>query len=556
MTPSKLFRSSLAAVVLLAVSAGPLSLPLAAQPNESALFSPDSPVYELLRFVRLDAGLSVPWSSRSLSARDIRRQLEPVEEGSLSAAGRRALDEIGRLISAEPIYESDGERFAFDVSPTLTLEGYFNSADEQDQWRHDFRRRPPLLSLPAEVWVGEHVYGRVDLDLRHAKFATVELDRLANVPLATEEIDFMFPYRGYAAASGEHLFAQLGRDQLRWGSGRTGVLNLSDEPDYYDFLRFGFGVERFRYTRVMVYLDPWVTGLERQIAGEEEASGPKRESAKTMYLNRFEFDLPGALQIAVVEGMLYVDAEPDIRLMNPLSILHNYFELERGSALLGLEANWSPWRRVNLYGEFALMQISTPFKASDIADSFGLLGGVEGVLPAGEGYLSGYAELAYTNPWYAIREKPVRSWHWRRRIVPSFGDLGGTIDTVPIGYAYGPDSLVFGAGAGYRRPGAYRMDIDLTYGLFGEQAIDTEYEQNPEAAALRTPSGTVEHRLIVELSGERQLAGALAPIGSLPDRSELSVGVRTAFLGARNFENEPGERFFDFQLSPFIQLRF
>ncbi len=91
-------------LVFLSVAAGAL-------PNDRRLVPVDSDVYRLLRMVRLEAGLSVPWSSRSLRVADVYRQL------------------------------------AFALPGAVTLEGFANTADTEDEWLYPFRRRSPLLAL-------------------------------------------------------------------------------------------------------------------------------------------------------------------------------------------------------------------------------------------------------------------------------------------------------------------------------------------------------------------------------------------------------------------------
>lgn len=526
-------------LVFLSVAAGAL-------PNDRRLVPVDSDVYRLLRMVRLEAGLSVPWSSRSLTVADVERQLAPAREAGLSPAGMRAVAEIERLLGVTPVYESPEEQFAFALPGAVTLEGFANTADTEEEWLYPFRRRSPLLALPFEAWVGDSAYARLDIDLRHAKFATLELNRPVNIPLSIEEIDYLFPYRGYGFLGTDQLFLQLGRDQFHWGSARTGTLVLSDEADYYDALRFGFGVDRFRFTQFVAYLDPWLTPEERQALDPGAPNAPTREQAKTLFFSRIELDLPGSVQIGLVEGLIYRDAQPDLRLFNPLNIYHSYFEGSRGSSILGLEVNWAPTRFVNLYGEYAMMQVTTPFKASTIANSLGFLGGVETSVPVGQGFASGYAEVVYTNPWYGIRETPVASWHWRRQIRPNFGDLGDQIVTVPIGYAYGPDSLVFGFGAGYEVPGLYRVALDMVVARLGEQTIETPYERSFEAQALRTPTGIVEERITAELHGEYHP----------PQWPSVTTGGRIGFVNARNHRNVAGDHFLDFQISPFLRVSF
>ncbi|MFP4644008.1 MAG: hypothetical protein ACLFM0_06610 [Spirochaetales bacterium] len=539
--------------------------------NDRTLFSPESEVYELLRAVRLEAGRSIPWSSRSLTASDIRRQLDDIDRGELSNAGRQAIAEIEKLIEPVAVYESAEEEFAFDLSPSVALEAYLNAADSADEWQYAYGERNPLIALPGQLWLGDSLYGRVDLDLQQEKFATLDPRLSSNAPRSLDEIDYMVPYRGYVLAAGNQWFLQTGRDRLRWGSGRSGVMVLSDEPTYYDFVRFGFGVDRFRYTSLITHIeprfDPAADGEWEQIrtppsgsfdeeTDEDDAlerfsdrlEDPALEPAKTMYLHRFEFDLFERLQLALVEGMMLGERRGDLRFWNPLSIYHNFFEVNLASALLGLEVNWNPWRNLNIYGEYAMNQIGTEFKPDDIPNALGGLAGVEGQLPVDAGYLTGYGEFVYTNPWLGVREHPWTSWHWRRRIVSNV-ESGRPVVTEPIGYRFGPDSVVMATGLGYTVPGRSNINLDLTYLRRGEQRINSPYEDSERAVSLRTPSGVVERSWIAELGGSRALETEM--IGA-----DITLGFNAALVSIANYRNVSGREFFDVQFSPSLVLHF
>ncbi len=585
-------RSHTPVAALLAVAAIVLLLALggaaaAFAGNERTYFSPDSEIYGHLRAVRLEAGLSIPWSSRSLTASDVRRLLEPVDYGALSAAGRRAVDRIEALLDRRPIYRSEGERFAFDLRPQVGLEAYLGTAERTDEWPdstqwpdagdgtpdagdganvgdwlYEFRDRTPLISIPLEVWLGRTLYARGELDFQPEYFVALDPEKRLNIPLGLDEIDYIFPMTSYALIGGDHWFVQLGRDQLRWGSGRTGTMVLSDAPDYYDFLRFGIGVEHFRYTSLVVGHEPWFDDdfsewgeLGGESFEERIADNHERDLAKTMYMHRFEFDLASRLQLAVVDGMMYGERRGDLRFWNPLSILHNFFELEYGSAYLGLEANWNPWRYMNVYGEFGMTQIGTQFKGEEIPASLGGMFGAESAVPAGEGYFTGFAEYARTNPWYGIREHPLRTWHSRRRVISNYlssqNISARRVITQPTGYAWGPDSSVFGGGLGYSVPGHYSVELALTLVARGENRIDSPYEEGLEAAELRTPSGEAERRIGVDLG---------ASWSPFPDGNGLAggleLGMNAAVVVIDSYLNIPGNDIFEMQFSPSIVLRF
>ncbi|TVQ28237.1 MAG: hypothetical protein EA383_01010 [Spirochaetaceae bacterium] len=511
--------------------------------------------------MRLEAGRAVPWTSESLTSGEIRRLLQPVERSDLSVAGRAAYDRVRELIDPDPLYRETDTGFFGSINAQLALESYFNTADNETEWLKDYSRRLPLLTIPVEFGLARSFYARGDLLLRNEHATVGDPDFLTNVPTGIASIDFQFPLSAYALAGGDTWFAHLGRDQLRWGSGRSGVMVLGDEPDYYEFARFGVTTERFRYTGLVVDLEARMSSSEEEAfravnQSEFERYNKDREDAKTLYLHRFELELGNRVSLAISEGSMYGTRRGTLRLWNPLMIYHNFFDSDHASAMLGVEFNVRPARHLNIYGEWGMNQFGTTFKreaydTDDIPDAFGFLLGAEALVPTGPRFMTGGLEFAYTNPWFGVREHPYTTWHWRRRTI---SNLKGSrpVVTRPIGYRFGPDTMLARFDIGYLEPGIRNGVLSLTYRLRGENTIETPYERSIAAASARTPSGDiVERSLITELSVSEQLG-----FRWIPDSVSAVLRADLAFLRITNLNNQEGVLLRDLQISPALVLQF
>jgi len=544
------------------------------------VFPVDHEVYELVAAVRGEAGLSEPWGSRRLTAGVLERLLEPVDRNVLSPAGRAAYDEARAHLDEQPLVH-DALDFRFAVETEVALEAYLNLADPPEEgepyewWQVDYGDRSPVFSIPLEAAFGDWVYGRADAVLREERLAVSRPDLLpaggyrTNVPVGVPPIDFHFPFRAFVAGGGENALLEVGRDQLRWGPAETTSLALSKQPDYYDFLRLELGGEVFRYTGLMVSLEPRLTSEERErhaaeldISGSdgghdngtvEVSGGELPDYAKTLVLHRFELAPTDRIRVAVNEGLMFGNRSPDLRMANPFLILHNLFEwrdrgLWTGAAFAGLELSVMPVRNWTVYGEFGMNQLDTAFKreaydTDDVPDAFAALAGVRGRVPWRGGYFKPWLELVQSNPWFGVREHPRTSFHWRRRYVSNMAETQRLV-TEAIGEP--PDTRRLAAGLGYRVPGSWHAELTYELGARGENRIDSEYERGIDAVTMRTPTGEPE------IWNRVRLSGSARPVAGLEG---LTVEGALDVLHVSALDHDPEESLFDVQFVPTVSYR-
>jgi hypothetical protein len=111
--------------------------------------------------------------------------------------------------------------------------------------------------------------------------------------------------------------------------------------------------------------------------------------------------------------------------------------------------------------------------------------------------------------------------------------------TKPLGYEYGPDSIVWYGEVSYQWPDSVSATIDCTYLRQGENTISTEWDPQEGDEA---PTGTAENSLIFHLGAE------------YPFLKWLSAGVDLYYSSVTNRNHVEGAYSKDFEFSAFIMF--
>ncbi len=516
--------------------------------NDQAILPYDSPVSERLHSVYLELGMEPLSLTTPLSVDEVLLMLEKIDPRDLSPAGRRACEAISAALPTftprEPMEPH------LELHPSFALEGYFhtNTSRSKTEWEYGYAERRPLVSLPLEAWVGEHVYGAADLSVRKnhdALNAELVPDNYTNFPFNFDEIDYEFPLRAFIALGGKHWSVSLGRDRFSWGNGETGNLAVSDSPDYYDYARATLYWGSFKYTAA------WITLLYDKDSYRFPVLGPVGNTVedgdynpRNFFSHRFEISFADRLTLGITEGILVGGVEPDISYLNPLIIFHNMYRWSHASSLLALEVSYNPWKYFELYGQAAFNQIQLPYElsryggASSTPDANALLAGVRARIPVDEGYIDAGSEIVRVSPWMYIRENKLISYEWWRWMA---SNVSGTSQwlSAPMGYYEGPDSIVFAVWVGYSVPDSYSLRLEYRRSVKGSNSLDTPYpedEEGEDAASMLTPTGTARTKNVFHVGG------------SVEPMSFLTVYADLYLVLTENFANVEGKGMDDFQV--------
>jgi hypothetical protein len=330
------------------------------------------------------------------------------------------------------------------------------------------------------------------------------------------------------------------------GVGEISSLVVSREPDFLDVLWARLYFPLFTYTYGVVALQPWLTA-EEQARGEAEEV---EEYAKTLFLHRFDFSPHPSVRIGLTEGIMFGKRTPPLTYYNPLIVFHNEYLWEYSSSLFSADLAITPMRFLSLHGAFVLNQLQTRFEQenfdSAIPNARGWNLGLRWAVPVGPGVGFGFFEYAQSDPWLYVREHPLISFHWRRRALSNLLP-GRPIYTEPLGFAYGPDTVVFALSAGFELVDTASAQIEARLIRAGEQTVNTPYQEGPAALALSTPSGTPERS--VEL---RATFAARTEIRALTLEGELGL----VFRRTEGYTHVEGRRATSFEVVPSISIRY
>ncbi len=563
---------------------------LSAYSNRERIISVDSPVWKAMETLYIISGRSLPSSSGPWSEDEMTMMLERIDYPSLDEAGKRLYDYIYGIVVSEPKKEySDNLALSFGLE--ANLEGYLHTdkegvVDEKD-WFHGFTSRRPLLNLTFEAWPLDSFYGYFELTLQNnygydvgrgksSKNALYNNTFNTNIPYvnallfskpsngnAFADFDWTFPYKALVSAGGSHWNAAAGRDRLSWGSGETGNLMLSSSFPRQTFLRFNTYFNAFKYSIVFsVY--PGVDAVESQyksLAGW-----------KSLVTHRLEFTLfDGRVGLVVNEACMYWSSEskPGFTLaqINPFGFMHNEYTAGNANSLLVFEADYTPLKGINIYGQFAVDEFSGPGEGRTNPSAFGVLAGVKGALTLGGGILYGSLEFARTDPFLYIRglhyseEKDDSRGYGFNALLRTVSCDRIILQNKFVTYTYGNDVILFDGRINYSVPGSFRLSFEAAFIEHGSMNADScwgmyrdMYENAPDVKTPTTfnpfdpddydaATGTVksdkevEKSIILSLGGEYDI------------RSNLRVYATADCVIVRNKDNVKGRKTTDFQIS-------
>ena len=436
------------------------------------------------------------------------------------------------------------------VGAVSTLEGYFHSGSQADEWRYAYPDRTSLLTVPVRVWPLPNLYVRVDVDLKqnyttYPGTETINPDPLVNVPLDVREVHAQFPDVAVLSAAGRHWSVQWGRDRAGWGLGETGSLILGDHNEYYDFVSAALVSDLVSYRALYVDLEPWTDG------------GGTADERAAIY-HRLEGTFFPWLTATANELMLFTNKPMELRYLNPFYFMHNYFIPGLSNSLVSLELALRPLPGLEIYGHFAMDQIQSGLErergtyVNYEPEAFGYLAGARYTMPIAPGWITMGTEWVFTDPWMFLGRTRLQSLTYRRRVQAENVDPNGTKIIVErsLGYPEGSDYYGITLYTDAVLWTHYRLTAQARYAVKGENTVSRPVDVADEADALReTPSGPApETRLEGRLEGRADLARF--PVLGLPARLEAAFTLD--LIHEWNDDQNEGRRYTDVQFSPSI----
>ncbi len=480
--------------------------------NLQKIYPTTSEEYAAIKHLYIAQGHSLPSTTGPWSGDELLKMLENLDYNALDQAQRSTYDTVMGRISARP--EIDLGNVGFNFNGRLNLELYYHTNTEGyevqtsvlrgdntnyitekafqgiNEWVYDARNWKSFFNFEMETFSTDHFYANFQFDLANGWHSSADRDNpdymeelgfqnlssnilfFRNFKLDPGLFDGNFPYRSFLSMGGDNWNVQFGRDRLNWGAGVTGNMTISDNMPWQDYGKFTTYSKYFKYTFLTSFyphpLNYWQN--QNQSTGYWDAldrgQGPALKGLR-MYIGhrvegRFFRD---RLTVTLAEGLAYMseDNTIDFRALNPMNFNHNNYIPDNSNSTLSIEADFTPFKGMNVYGQFIVDEIAFPglegtpsVENAERPPAYGMLAGFKGAFSLGDGMLHANLEFAKTDPYLYLRRglSSDNSGHYGIDYVVALRNWSSTVpgttyDEYFLGYTYGPDAVVLDLRAGW-----------------------------------------------------------------------------------------------------------
>ena len=482
--------------------------------NQQKIYPVDSPLFEALTQLYISEGLSLPSTTGPYSANELILMLNRLDENSLKDQAKTVYNYV-----YDTLYE---EAKVVDFGLDINLEGYFHTDTTNftlpDDWIYTYEDRKPLFDIILETSPSEHFYGYSSLSITSTRYydATNTVGPItalygentitSNIFFINENginnLDLGMPYRAFGAFGGDGWSAQIGREQLSWGPGKSGNFVLGDHLSYHNVGRVTTYADNFKYT----FLTSFFPHPSEYFTANQESPTPfayggyfDYESSQTqvssglnMFMaHRLEWRmLQEKVNLVLTETIMYQSENNtlDLRILSPTTIFHDYYIRSNANSMLALEIDVTPINHLNIYSqvvvdEFALPGEPTAGVSGALPTAFGYMLGAQGNYPLLNGFLYGSFEWAKTDPYLYLRDngdygQDAGEYGINYVVaVREYMARGVYYQEDFLGYQYGGDAIVLNGQVGYKEFGKWHATANLFYMMHGTFDMWTLWDQ-------------------------------------------------------------------------------
>lgn len=497
--------------------------------------------YDYLSYLYMESGKSQLSKAYPFTVNEFITYFDRIESVPSGDNSLKMYNYLKSFIEKDIINSRD-KRLNFDLDFTVNAEGYysFNTDLYEDgadfnkeigvvdtKYKYwDYKKRKPFLDLSLEGEIGSHISFSSTIPIKNDRIYTrYTRENFTNIPISTSCLDQQIPQRGFISFGSKHITAFIGRDQFSVGNGYTGKMHLSNEADYHDGIRISTYWEKFKYTFHLLSFDSILVDnkvkselntlldelydLEHEATPDKVKILEKKEEIykleqysrfKTMLSHTFEFTPISNLSISITESAMFGKRVPELRDINPLLLYHNSMieRSEFGNALLTLDVEYIPVKKVKLYGSITLDQYASPvenerWEQTD-PNALGYMLGAEYLLPVKRGFFNIGAEGVKTDPFLYLDDSDM-NFSTTRRVASLIDDVRyrheeGVPYTDPLGYRAGNDALVLNIRASYQDYSGLYLKVENNTLVKGDNTLLSEYIQGSKKAfEMSAPSG-------------------------------------------------------------------
>lgn len=445
----------------------------------------------------------------------------------------------------------------------------------------DYKSRKPLISLDIDLGLFNTFYGKFVFMGKQQQYSEGRWNEYFTTNMKFG-FAYNYPYEAGISLGGKGFNFIVGRDKVSLGEGKTGNTAIGDVFDYQEFLRASYYARIFAIHLNLTSFDSshkrtedtGYKGDDPFLIYDSAFSGWKQIRHSVDY--EFVFFNKARFTVALIT-LLDTDSAFDIRLLNPMIILHNMFNYHEGGVLeannmITVDFSFAFAPKWNMYLQFTMDQIQLPSESDGYIanpnigytdpNAFGALVNLTYTNKFKNGMLNVYAEAVANMPGMYLNEKyyvngtdkltqkreDVNKHCWSQDfLLGYYRNYESKSDVAFAGYTYGPDCVVVALGAEYSVPNKFSCSSKLQYLAHGEKGRGTgpEETKNYDFTGIDTKA-TVNKMPLVGESVEHTISLAVECEYSLFKWLSVNAGVGLAEIINVNFS---GKNIFNVQFA-------
>ena len=485
--------------------------PLIAEESTSirlVMFSPGDDILHDLRILVMETGLVFMSYTPPISNYEIINYLSGIKEENLSITAKEIYNRIKQKLSPVTFYSSG----AAAVSLGMIINTEFSVRTNNNvNWVLPDLDRPDFIRIPVDLYLMNFVQLHFEESYRNFPGERFERNYInTNIPYRFDYLDGSGrPFRAFAALGNNWWNIQIGRDRLSLGSAHTGNLLLSDTPDYQDFARFSVFGTWIKYSMILsqipIFFDQ--SFVDISIVNFDEYPGLQTNSLnRYSYIHRLDLLLGNKFSIGFTEQMITGDSPIQLRYLNPMMFMHNYFSgydyQNWGNDSLGLMDNmlfsinfqWIPVSNLSFYGQWIIDALNLFVADSQEPNGLGYLAGIEYYHTFKNFSALFFTEFVYTDPYLYVDNSPFGASIWFRRMV---ANPVSYFRYKWIGHPNGRDAITFVFGSHLSFNEKLSVEADIRYIVQGEHDLVWDWSLGEQYKAEKTPTGRPQHAISI-----------------------------------------------------------
>jgi len=449
--------------------------------NEQKIWETDSEVFDALQTLSIQQGKALPFTDGPWSTAELLEMLDSLESGSWLYS--YIYDQLTKKPNHLPATKHDN--LGFDVSLDINLEGYLHTNTDKafqgrDNWIYGTNKINPFFQFNWETYATPYFYSFLGLDLQNSihagKKGELGTTYFSSNILFLQDFNFdlnylslNFPSRALVSFGGTNWSLMIGKDRLSWGNGQTGNFAISDTIPAHHLARFATFFRSYKYTfltsffphQSLYYTDAGWQGMGDQAADEQ---GLRFYMAHRIAGRFFK----NKLGLTLTEAIMYQsdDGTVNPRVFNPVDVFHNYYIRGNANSNIILEFDYSPIKKLNIYGQLIIDEFSLPGEPKGKNSSWafpqalGFMLGAKTSFELKEGMFYSSFETLKTDPFLYLRYKDLdgtvnqKENTYGINYVVAFKEFsssyGTSYDEYFLGYKYGGDAFVVNLNAGWK----------------------------------------------------------------------------------------------------------